>query len=136
MSYLYGYVTSRAFSNLYIPVPAQNSSLREYCSRNKSIYILPPLESYYNNCYHQLFGLINDVPLDSEIVIYSILMLPIFDQHKLNKIVSASSKKNIVFHFVLENLKSSLNSKSINTEILNYKLNSMKASNINVLKYF
>ena len=129
MKFIYGYVTSRSFSGLSIPVPAQNCALREYCNRNNATYILPPLESYFDNCYHQLFGLINNVQLNSNVLMYSLLMLPIFsNSDKLKKIEEISISKNINYHFVLENFSSKIDQKNFKNEVFNYKLNNYKAT--------
>jgi sporadic carbohydrate cluster protein (TIGR04323 family) len=136
MIMFYGYVTSRSFSSLYIPVPAQNSVLREYCVRKNAIYVLPPLESFYPNCYHQLFGLLHDVPVNSNIIMYSLLMLPIDSSKKLSKLNSICSTKNIRFHFVLENFISSIQDQSFKNELLNYRLNSFKSPISSIFLYF
>ena len=66
-----GYVTSRSFQGLTIPVPAQNSCLREFAKAQKLVYVLPPLEHYFQNCYMQLFTLVKslkegDIILDGD----------------------------------------------------------------------
>ena len=70
-----GYVSSREFVGMSIPVPAQNSSLREYVSQKNGTYILPNLESSFHNCFHQLFGSLNNLNDNDMIVMYSLTML-------------------------------------------------------------
>ena len=73
---LVGYVTSRTFQGLTIPVPAQNSCLREYARANELIYVLPPLEHYFENCYMQLFTAIKSLESGDILGMYSAAMLP------------------------------------------------------------
>ena len=85
-----------------MPVPAQNSCLREYVARNKGRFILPFGESNFPNCYHQLFGLVNEMEKASFLIMYSVLMLP----EKLEKreaIYSKLKEKTVKICFVLEN---------------------------------
>lgn len=122
MNSYYGYVTSRPFGGLVMPVPAQNSCIREYVSRNNGIYILPPLESYYPNCYHQLFGLLHAVPYSAKIVTYSVTILPLDNKNKIAEIKRISTEKSIQFAFVLENLECSLNDDKFTKEVNNYNM--------------
>lgn len=87
-----------------MPVPAQNSCLREYVSRKKGQYILPALESNYPDCYHQLYGVLQSMPENSGLIMYSALMLPSI-QTKRNKIYELGQKQRVQFAFVMENLE-------------------------------
>ncbi len=98
---LLGYVTSREFQGFNIPVPAQNSCLREYANANNLIYVLPPLEHYFENCYMQLFTVIESLVKGDTIGMYSVAMLP-KNFLKLKKIFDAIEEKGCSFYFILE----------------------------------
>ena len=136
MNYV-GYVTSRSFGPIMMPVPAQNSCLREYVNRRGGNYILPALESNYANCYHQLFGTIKTIKENSVLIMYSILMLP-DEEKKRKKIYDLASSKNMNFAFVMENLETS-NQFRIEDEIKVYDLKpfsqSIKDFKVNLVKY-
>jgi sporadic carbohydrate cluster protein (TIGR04323 family) len=112
---------------MVIPVPAQNSCIREYVAKNNGLYILPPLESYYENCYHQLFGLLAEIPTNSTIIMYSLSILPILDSVKMSKIRALSIDKNLNYAFVLENFESSLNDEKFNSEALSYNVQNLRS---------
>lgn len=116
----YGYVTSRPFGQMIVPVPAQNSCIREYVLKKNGLYILPPLESYYENCYHQLFGLLTELPPGATIIMYSLSILPIADSVKMSKIRTFSINKNLNFAFVLENFECRLDDNKFDSEALSY----------------
>ena len=86
-----------------MPVPAQNSCLREYVARNNGRYVLPHLESNFNNCFHQLFGLVNEMEINSALVMYSVLMLP-QEIAKRKSVFANLKEKNIKICTVLENI--------------------------------
>ena len=96
-----GYVTSRSFQGFTIPVPAQNSCLREFASSQKLIYVLPQLEHYFEDCYMQLFSLIKIINEGEILAMYSASMLPL-DLDKLKYFFSELESKNAKVHFVLE----------------------------------
>lgn len=102
MKTIYTYATPRPFGNFSMPVPAQNSCMREYASNNNYKYSLPFLELMYDNCYAQLFRVIHSMPANSSFLCYSIHMLPLYDDLKLSKIIKLFTKKNILLHFILE----------------------------------
>lgn len=54
------YATSRPIGQFVIPVPAQNSCLREYAVRNNLEYAMPQLEHKYQNCFMQLYSVIEN----------------------------------------------------------------------------
>ena len=116
MKTIYTYATPRPFGNFSMPVPAQNSCMREYASNNNYKYSLPFLELMYENCYAQLFRVIHNMPSNSCFLCYSIHMLPLYDNLKLSKIIKLFTKKNILLHFILEG-----KIVSSGEEILNFK---------------
>ena len=98
---LLGYVTSRSFQGFTIPVPAQNSCLREYAKANDLIYVLPPLEHYFENCYMQLFTALKAMEKGDILGMYSAAMLP-QDEIKLNFIFDEIKKREGSIYFILE----------------------------------
>ena len=116
----YGYVTSRSIGRMIIPVPAQNSALREYVALQNGTYVLPPLESYYDNCFHQLFDLINHLPNRGIVIMYSLQMLP--SEDKLGILAQKCREREIQFVFVLENCRGLIDDGPIVAELLNYRL--------------
>jgi len=132
----HGYVASRPFGGMVIPVPAQNSCIREYILKKGGRYILPPLESYYPGCYHQLFGLLNTIPKNSIIIMYSLSMLPLDNIIKINSIKNISIQKKIRYAFVLENFECTLNEGRFQDEANSYSLAKFQAKTINIEKYF
>ena len=98
---LIGYVTCRTFQGLTIPVPAQNSCLREYAKANKLIYVLPPLEHYFENCYMQLFTALETLEERDILGIYSAAMLPL-DTKKLRNVFDFIERKKCSIYCVLE----------------------------------
>ena len=84
------------FRVLLFPVPAQNSCLREYAQANDLIYVLPPLEHYFENCYMQLFTALKAMEKGDILGMYSAAMLP-QDVIKLNFIFDEIKKGKEVF---------------------------------------
>ena len=101
---LIGYVTSRTFQGLTIPVPAQNSCLREYARTNELTYVLPPLEHYFENCYMQLFTALELLEERDILGIYSAAMLPL-ENKKLRNVFNLIEKKKSSIYCVLETKK-------------------------------
>lgn len=132
----YGYVTSRPFGGMVIPVPAQNSCIREYILKKNGKYILPPLESYYQGCYHQLFGLLASLPQNSNIIMYSLSMLPLDNALKMINIKNISIEKNIKYIFVLENCECTLNEIRFENEARSYSLAKLQANIDDVSRYY
>ncbi len=101
---LIGYVTCRTFQGLTIPVPAQNSCLREYAKANELIYVLPPLEHYFENCYMQLFTALESLEERDILGLYSAAMLPLANK-KLRRVFNFIEKKNCSIYCILETKK-------------------------------
>ena len=96
-----GYVTSRSFQGFTIPVPAQNTCLREYALSNNRVYVLPPLEHYFDNCYMQLFTALKSLKEDDILAMYSAAMLPL-ENEKLIYIFKELKERKSKMHFILE----------------------------------
>ena len=97
-----GYVTSRPFAGLSVPVPAQNSCLREYARSLGQSYALPPLEHKFDNCYMQLYTVINSASPGDIIAMYSISMLPLNDLPKLIALRHLALCNTLTYSFLLE----------------------------------
>lgn len=100
---LLGYVTSREFGGLRIPVPLQSLALRDYCSRKSFVYKLHSNENIFPNSFLVLDGLINAVPSSTGIVMCSIFMLPESRSLRLKFLQRIFNHSGEV-HFVLEDL--------------------------------
>ena len=98
------YATSRPIGQFVIPVPAQNSCLREYAARNNLEYAMPQLEDKYQNCFMQLYSVIENSEKNDIIGLYS---LETFRENpkKSLEIIKYALKKRNTFYFVLENLR-------------------------------
>lgn len=119
-----GYVTSRCFGGLCIPVPAQNSCLRELARARSVAYALPPLEHKFENCYMQLFTVLNTADQGDMVAMYSVTMLPINNHKKMNHIDSIAREKDLTLYFILEGIEC-LSLKSISNIISSYKIREM-----------
>lgn len=116
-----GYVTSRAFGGLIVPVPAQNAALREYARSRGEIYVLPFLEHKFDGCYMQLFTTIKSARDGDCIAMYSAAMLPFNDKEKLRKLESIIRERNCEIHCVLEGATMP-SLKKIDNVILSYRI--------------
>ncbi len=99
---LYSYVTTRKMGDIFLPVPAQNSVLREAANRLEVKYILPRVEHFYKDSFIELNTLLRKADEKSIIGMYSFLMLPL-DIKKLRMINDLLYKKNLRIYFALEN---------------------------------
>ena len=80
-----------------MPVPAQNSCLREYADSQNCLYVLPPLEHYFQNCYMQLNTVINNIEEGDTIAMYSAGMLPASIEKSRKLIKKIESKKGSLY---------------------------------------
>ena len=76
MNRVFGYVTSRSFNGLTIPVPAQNSCLREFAASQNKTYVIPPLEHNFRDCYMQLYSVLKNIEKEDILAMYSVGMMP------------------------------------------------------------
>lgn len=68
---VYGYATSRPFGDFNMPVPAQNTCLREYSTNINAQYVIPQLEHKFENCYMQLWTTIKSMQTGDILAMYS-----------------------------------------------------------------
>ena len=97
-----GYAFSRPFGDFVMPVPAQNSCMREYVHRRDGLYIPPQLEHKFENCYMQLAGTISSSLAGDFIVIYSFEIIYL-NFLKTLPFFRAAFLKSVTVCFVLEN---------------------------------
>ena len=97
-----GYVTSRPFGPFVMPVPAQNSCLREYANNKKLQYVLPQLEHKYEDCFMQLYSVMNSALTGDIIAMYSLEIVK--ETNKIDQIINYGISRNLSFYFVLENI--------------------------------
>ncbi len=96
-----GYVTPQQFGPFIMPVPAQNSCLREYANLMNFSYNMPQCEHIFSRCYMQLFSTLTSIEPGGNIVMYSFHMMP-KDAGKMKNILDIQQQKKLTFHFVLE----------------------------------
>ncbi len=99
---MYAYVTTRNMGDFFLPVPAQNSVLRELANRIDAKYILPRVEHFYEDSFIELNTLLKTADEKSIIGMYSFLILPM-DIKRLKKINKLLSKRSLRIYFALEN---------------------------------
>jgi sporadic carbohydrate cluster protein (TIGR04323 family) len=98
-----GYVTSRPFGGLYIPVPVQALVLRDYCARNGYFYKLHAAENVFPNSYMVLEGMINELNRYEGLLATSMFMMPKLAERRC-KVYAAILKQSASLHFVLEDV--------------------------------
>ena len=100
---MYSYVTTRNMGDIFLPVPAQNSVLREIAIRFDMQYVLPRVEHFFNDSYIELNTLI-EISLENSLIgMYSFLMLPL-NLTKLKEISKKLKNKNLKIYLALENI--------------------------------
>lgn len=99
---VFGYATSRPFGDFVMPVPAQNSCLREYCKNINGQYIIPQLEHKFDNCYMQLWTTTKAMKSGDVLAIYSAEI--VISSLKPITLIKSLATKGIMTHFVLENI--------------------------------
>ena len=71
-----GYVSSREFGGLRVPVPIQALVLRDYCARKQLIYKLHVSENMFPHSYMVLEGLMKSLDGFEGVLMFSMFMLP------------------------------------------------------------
>ena len=99
---MYTYVTFRNMGDIFLPVPAQNSVLREVSNRLGVKYVLPRAEHFFKDSYIELNSLLEISSKESLIGMYSFLMLPL-DLSKLKVISDKLKERKLKIYFALEN---------------------------------
>jgi sporadic carbohydrate cluster protein (TIGR04323 family) len=98
-----GYVTSRSFGGLRIPVPVQTLVLRDYCARNGYLYKLHANENVFPSSYMVLQSMINELDRYEGLLATSMFMMPKRAERR-RKIYDAILGQGASLHFVLEDV--------------------------------
>jgi sporadic carbohydrate cluster protein (TIGR04323 family) len=97
-----GYAFSRPFGDFVMPVPAQNSCMREFASRHEAGYVPPQLEHKFSNCAMQLYGSIAASERGDTVIMYSFEILYSLSS-KATDVVLSAERAGVRLGFVLEN---------------------------------
>lgn len=98
-----GYVTSREFGGLRIPVPVQALILRDYCGRKGFLYKLHTNENMFPHSYMVLEGLMHELEIYEGILLTSMFMLPERAERR-RKIYETVLGRGSELHFVMEEM--------------------------------
>jgi sporadic carbohydrate cluster protein (TIGR04323 family) len=98
-----GYVTSREFGGLRIPVPTQALILRDYCARKKFLYKLHVNENVFPHSYLVLESLINNLDGFEGLLVTSLFMLPERPERR-RALYEHIYRQEVTMHFVMEDV--------------------------------
>jgi sporadic carbohydrate cluster protein (TIGR04323 family) len=98
-----GYVTSRPFGGLHVPVPVQALVLRDYCARNGYLYKLHANENVFPSSYMVLEGMVNELDRYEGLLATSMFMMPKRAERR-RRFYEAVLEKGASLHFVLEDM--------------------------------
>jgi sporadic carbohydrate cluster protein (TIGR04323 family) len=96
-----GYVSSREFGGMRMPVPIQALVLRDYCARKKLIYKLHVNENCFPHSYLVLESLVTTLDGFEGLLMCSMFMLPSRPERR-TKIYEEFFRHNIELHLVME----------------------------------
>lgn len=103
MTRLVTYSMPRPFFGMNIPIPIQSAYLRDYAFRNNLIFSLPVTEVCFGGSFYALSNLFRALVDGEHLGAVSLLTLPLDNESVFFELLSLTSKKNIYFHFPLEN---------------------------------
>jgi len=98
-----GYVTSRSFGGLTVPVPIQSLTLRDYCNRKGYIYKLHLNENIFPHSYMVLDGIAVDTSSFEGILMCSMFMLPT-NYARRAAVLQKILQQETPIHFVFEDI--------------------------------
>lgn len=98
-----GYVTSREFGGLRIPVPTQALILRDYCTRKKFLYKLHINENVFPHSYLVLESLIKNLDGLEGLLVTSLFMLPERAERR-RALYEHIYRQEVTLHFVMEDV--------------------------------
>lgn len=98
-----GYVTSRPFGGLMIPVPVQSLVLRDWCQRHGKVYKLHLNENSFPHSYMVLEGMVGNLGGLEGMLMVSMFMLPERAQRR-RAIYDRVLAQGVDLHFVLEDM--------------------------------
>jgi len=96
-----GYVTSRPFGGLHVPVPLQSLALRDYCARHGLAYKLHANENKFPHSYLVLEGLLTELDRHEGLLATSMFMMP-ERRERRRQVYRAILDHGASLHFVLE----------------------------------
>jgi len=133
---LKGYVFTREFGSMRVPVPMQSLFLRDYCSRNNDIYVLHSGENIFPDSFIVLNAITKNITQFDGLVMTSLFMLP-NDAGMRLRIFKEFIDNGKSMHFILENiiLASSKDVKSIE-ELIQIRYSLKFTPDINELKKY
>lgn len=126
MTSLYGYVTTRTYDGIFLPVPLQNLSLRDYASKRSLKYHLPRIEHHFPDSFIELYTLSREMLPESYLGMYTGLFLPTCAA-SINKIADTLFEKGCSLLLILEN-KSICNLPDLQRQVLDYRIRSVNSS--------
>ena len=98
-----GYVSSREFGGLRVPVPLQSMTLRDYCARKNYLYKLHVNENIFPHSYLVLDGLFQNLDEFEGLLIFSLFMMPQRAERRA-KLYELAFRQQAEIHFVLEGM--------------------------------
>jgi sporadic carbohydrate cluster protein (TIGR04323 family) len=98
-----GYIGSRLYFGERTPQQVQNLVIRDWCQRHKHQFLLSVTEYAMPGCYMILEELINEAPHLAGVVFYSIFMLPMRRERRLD-VYDRLLKAGVTIHGALEDL--------------------------------
>ncbi|MCC7049078.1 MAG: sporadic carbohydrate cluster protein, TIGR04323 family [Alphaproteobacteria bacterium] len=98
-----GYVSSREFGGLRIPVPVQALVLRDWCQRNGKIYKLHLNENSFPHSYMVLEGMVRNLDGLEGMLMVSMFMLPRRPERR-RAIYDRVLAQGVDLRFVLEDM--------------------------------
>lgn len=98
-----GYVSSREFGGLRIPVPVQALVLRDWCQRNGKIYKLHLNENSFPHSYMVLEGMVRNLDGLEGMLMVSMFMLPQRPERR-RAIYDRVLEQGVDLRFVLEDM--------------------------------
>lgn len=96
-----GYVSSREFGGLRVPVPLQSLTLRDYCARKNYLYKLHVNENIFPHSYLVLDGLFQNLDGLEGLLIFSLFMMPERAERRA-RLYELAFRQQAEIHFVLE----------------------------------
>jgi sporadic carbohydrate cluster protein (TIGR04323 family) len=100
---LRGYVSHAEFGGFKMPATVQNLVMRDYVARNDYTFKLSVDEHSFENCYLQLYAVIDELAQVDGIVMCSAYMLPKTPARR-RLIIEKALGLNAQMHFVFESL--------------------------------
>lgn len=98
-----GYIGSRGYFGADTPQHVQNLVVRDFCARSGFQFLLSATEYIMPSCYMILEDLVREAPRLNGIVCYSIFMLPVRQERRLD-LVERVLAHGATMHGAVENI--------------------------------